>query len=100
MTNEQTISWILLATALATQTAPAEIREISLIADGINHAVPTPKELQYSISWLIKNEFVAKNGNKYLLTGKGQSHYEAASKDSIYLLDIWKNLEQRITNYA
>ena len=54
MTNEQTISLIFLAVALASQVTPTDFQGISLIADGINHAVPSHREMQSSISWLIK----------------------------------------------
>lgn len=56
MTDKQTISWIFLATAMATNAKSTDIRGISSVADGINHAVPTQKELQTSISWLTKKK--------------------------------------------
>ena len=37
MTEEETISWIFLSIALASETEPANVQEISNIADGINH---------------------------------------------------------------
>jgi len=58
MTDSQTIAWIFLAIALASQTEPADFDSISTIADGINHAVPTLKELQTSLIWLINNGLV------------------------------------------
>ncbi len=72
MTDKQTISWIFLPTALATNTKPTNINGISSVADGINHAVPTQKELQTSISWLIRNELIIKQGKNYELTSKGK----------------------------
>jgi hypothetical protein len=60
MTNEQTISWIFLSIALASQTEPTDFSGISSVADGINHAVPTQKELQTSIAWLTTNGLVEK----------------------------------------
>ena len=39
MKEEQIISWIFLAVALASNTEPSDIKGISLVADGINHAV-------------------------------------------------------------
>ena len=71
-----------------------------MIADGINHAIPTHKEMQTSISWLLKNGLVSKVGKKYILTSKGKSDYKMASEETNTLLKIWDNLEQRIKNYA
>ena len=80
MTDTQTISWIFLSTAIASQTEPADVASISNIADGINHAVPTHKELQTSLTWLIQSGLVVKMGNKYSLTEKGKLDYAEASK--------------------
>ena len=63
--SSQTISWILLSTALASAHQPANFESISQIADGINHSVPTHKELQTSLTWLTKYGFVEKSGKKY-----------------------------------
>jgi hypothetical protein len=54
MKEEQVISWIFLAIAIASQNEPTDYKSISMVADGINHAVPTQKELKNSITWLIK----------------------------------------------
>ncbi len=100
MTDEQTISWIFLATALATNTKPSDINGISSVADGINHAVPTQKELQTSISWLTKKDLIIKQGKSYELTAKGKFEYETASKNTDKLLAIWKNLEIKFNSYV
>ena len=100
MTQEQTLSWIFLATALATNTKATDINGISLIADGINHAVPTQKELQVSISWLTKKELIIKKGKNYELTIKGKLEYEKAKENTDKLLAIWKNVEINFINYG
>jgi hypothetical protein len=96
MTQEETFSWIFLSTALATQTEPTDTRGISMVADGINHAVPTEKELQTAFSWLIRKGLVTKQGKKYSLTPEGKVEYEFASKDTKVLFKIWENLEKKI----
>ena len=65
MKESKTISWIFLATVMASQVEPANFSDISQIADGINHAVPTHKELQSSIAWLVGNNLLLKQANKY-----------------------------------
>ena len=71
MNESTTISWIFLATAFASEQEPANFESILQIADGINHAVPTHKELQTSLDWLTKNGLVEKSGKKYQLTNSG-----------------------------
>ena len=70
-----------------------------MVADGINHAVPTQKELQISIAWLTNKGLILKNGKRYELTNKGKLEYEAVSKNSDKLLAIWKHLEIKLGNY-
>src|SRR5688572_14307762 len=99
MTHNETVSWIFLAAALASQTEPANLSSISGIADGINHAVPTHQELQTSIAWLTKNGLIAKSGDKYSLTQKGKLLYEESSKKTSNLFKIWENLETSLDKY-
>jgi predicted transcriptional regulator len=89
----QTVSWIFLAIALATNKKPTDLNQISSVADGINHAIPTQKELQTSITWLIKQGFILKQGKNYELTFKGKIEYEKANKDTKILFSILKNIE-------
>ena len=100
MTEEETISWIFLATVMATQNEPSNANGISMIADGINHDVPTQKELRVSFNWLIKNELLTRNGKKYSATPKGAAIYQNASKKTTNLIETWKELEEKIKNYA
>ncbi len=96
MKEEQTISWIFLSTAMASETRPTDFSGISMIADGINHAVPTQKELQSSLSWLIKHGLILKQGSKYSLSADGKMKYDEVVKKSNKVLEIWKNIEAQI----
>lgn len=100
MTHDETVAWIFLSTALATRTEPTNMIGISMVADGINHAVPTQKEFQTSFSWLTKNGLVEKKGKKYSLTADGKTEFDKASQNTGNLLEIWQNLEKEIKNYA
>ena len=97
--NEQTYSWIFLATAMASETEPANFSSISTIADGINHAVPTHKELQTSLAWLTGKGLVTKIKNKYSLSEKGNPYYNEASKAGSLPM-IWKTLEEILKNQS
>lgn len=85
---------------MASETEPTDFKGISMIADGINHAVPTHKELQTSTSWLVNKGLIHKVAKKYSLTTKGKEDYKMASKETNTLLKIWDNMEQKIKNYA
>jgi len=97
--DSQTISWIFLSTALASQKEPADYSSISNIADGINHAIPTHKELQTSLTWLTKNGLLFKIGSKYSLTEKGKLNYKESSKNTKTVLKIWNNIETLLKEY-
>lgn len=99
MIDIKTISWIFLATALSTSTKPTSINGISSVADGINHAIPTQKELQTSISWLKTQGLILNHGKNYELTAKGKIEYEKASKNSQILMSILKNIEMNFNLY-
>ncbi len=98
--NENTvISWILLATSYATEKEPANIESISQIADGINKAIPTHKELHGSLSWLAKNGLVKRTGKMYHMTNEGTALIaKAKSRTNNIILNIWDALATEIEN--
>ena len=98
--DERTISWIYLAISMASKNELADFNSISMLADGINHAIPTQKEIETSISWLTHKGLVTKVGNKYKLTSKGKEDFQIASKETNNLFGIWNKLEQTIINYT
>lgn len=93
MTEAQTISWIFLATAIASQNGPAPVDSISGIADGINHAIPTRQELDTALHWLIRKNLIIKTENKYSLTGAGRSMITEASSENSQVLQTWDKLD-------
>ena len=98
MTERQIISWIFLAIALASQKAPVDLKGISMIADGINHAVPTQKEMNLSLAWLLKNKLIQQADSKYQLTKTGMIEYNFASLHNKTIMNIWKNIERQFQN--
>lgn len=94
MKNEELYSWIFLATAMACQSGGSTTNSIVEVADGINHAVPTQKEIQSSIKWLIDNGLIKKHESKYNLTLTGKTIYNQASNSSKLIAKIWNNLSQ------
>ncbi|WP_120274807.1 hypothetical protein [Mangrovibacterium diazotrophicum] len=96
MKKTTTISWILLAIAFASQKSPAGRKEISEIADGINHAVPTNRELEESIKWLIQNGIISEANKKFSLSDYGEKLVNNANSKTNIIFEIWKNLETEI----
>jgi predicted transcriptional regulator len=94
------ISWIFLAIGIASEKEPADYKSISQIADGINHAVPTDKEMQTSIKWLLQNDLILKNNKKYSLTDSGANLIKDSKENTKTLMKIWDNLKTKIqTDY-
>lgn len=98
MNDEETFSWIFLAIATTAEQEAVNMGTISLVADGINHAVPTQKEIQRSISWLISEGLIEKANKKYKLSKLGKDEYFAASNNCNKMFGIWRNLEFNFKN--
>lgn len=90
------ISWIFLAIVIASENAPADYKSIMQIADGINHAVPTDKEMQTSIKWLLQNDLILKNGKKYSLTDSGAKLINDSKENTRTLMKIWDNIKTKV----
>ena len=96
MNDTETISWIFLAIAFASEKEAASLNEISMIADGINHSIPTQKEMQLSIKWLLNNNLITKTNRKYSLTDKRLKTVNDSRMNEIATLNMWKKLDQLI----
>lgn len=99
MTQEEVFSWIFLAIAIASEMKPTDYAGISQIADGINHAVPTHKELQVSVNWLLANNLILKNHNRYTLSENGKKLFNKTQEKSQILMEMWQFLETEIKNW-
>jgi predicted transcriptional regulator len=99
MDNSTTISWIFLSIVLSSDKSPVDFKGISQVADGINHAVPSHKEIQDSVSWLLRKDFILKIGNKYSLSDLGKAMLIDSEKNTKTVLNIWKNIDNKIRKY-
>jgi predicted transcriptional regulator len=95
MTNLETTFWIFLALAISSQNNPTDYAGISQIADGINHVIPSQKEMQNSISWLINQKLILKVAGKYSLTETGNKIYTETQNETKILLKMWKSVENK-----
>ena len=83
MTFEESDAWIFLAIE---QVAPSEgvtVKGISDIADGINHAVPSEKEMGTAFKRLSAAELIEKKGKKYYLTEAGKQLSDSATSPTL-----------------
>lgn len=96
MTNNQIISWIFLAIALGSQKEAINYQSISNIADGINHAIPTQKELQIATKWLLEKDLISKQNKKYRLTTKGSKLHEVVSSKNNTIMALWHAFEKEL----
>lgn len=92
MDEARTKAWIMYALELASQAGPANFAAISQVADGINHAVPTQKELRSSLSWLVSRELVQKRGSGYQITPQGSFVIHSASTGHSTTFQVWESL--------
>jgi hypothetical protein len=72
MTEAQTYSWIFYALASFANKDGASIRDIESVADGLNHAVPTQKEMSSSLRWAESKGLLEKTGTKIFLANSGR----------------------------
>jgi hypothetical protein len=94
------VSWIFMAIGYASETEPADFASISLVADGINHAVPTHKEMQTSLAFLLKKSLILKQGKKYSLSKTGATLLADARAESKTLFEVWDALKIQLKKYV
>jgi len=96
MTYAKTYSWILYSIALACGERPARRKEIEQVADGINHAIPTDREIFASVKWLNERDLIEKVGKGWCLTVKGQELIDNTISKSGGLLTIWERISKKL----
>jgi hypothetical protein len=92
MTDAQIFSWILLSVHEHGSTR----RQISEMADGINHAVPTHREMETSLRWLQERGFVREDGNRFMLTDTGSALIARFSSATRPILQTWHAVSDAI----
>lgn len=97
MKKNKTISWIFLATALASKQNPASLDSILQMADAINHTLPSFKQLKKSLKWLMNFGLVENTGEKYKLTNNGKKVIDQTeSRTNNVLFNILDELTKEI----
>lgn len=94
MTLAQTYAWIFYAIGLASHKEAVNYAKIAIMADGINHAVPTQKEMRLSLMWLESQNLIQKEGTKFKLNDAGSKLLQDASSSEKTTIGVWKFLQK------
>ena len=92
MTDAQTFSWILLCVSEEGSTR----RQISEMADAINHAIPTQQELQISFRWLQERGLIRKDGSRFALTEAGADLHDRHRSPTRPIMAAWHLLSHEV----
>jgi len=92
MTEAKTYAWIFLAASAGASTRAVVFREIEAVADGINHAVPTHKEMSASIRWAESKGLIQKVGKQIRLTDEGRAFAAQFAEKSESAMKSWDHI--------
>lgn len=79
---------------MASHNQPVSYKEIEMVADGINHAIPTQKEMRATIAWLKSMGLVFKDGKKFKISDQGNKLHKQLSNGVGTISGVWKNIEK------
>lgn len=97
MTEAQTYAWIFYAVSAAANKDGLKIRDIEAVADGINHAIPTPKEIAASLSWAESKGLIERVGKKVFLTEAGRTFAVRFSEKPRSVMNTWDHISAAFT---
>ena len=92
MTDAETFSWILLSVHEQGSTR----RQISEMADAINHAIPTHSEMETSLRWLQERGFVREDGSRFVLTDTGAALIARFRSATRSIMQTWDAVSDAI----
>jgi hypothetical protein len=96
MTEAQTYAWIFYAASAAATNQPAKRREIEAVADGINHAVPTHKEMEASFAWAESQGLLQREGKTIRLTDEGRKFSSQFTEKPGSTMKTWDRITAAI----
>ena len=96
MTDSETFAWIL----LSVPERGGKLQDLIAMADGINHAIPTHRELQTSLGWLKSYGFVVKEGRNFLLTELGTDLLARARSAKQTMMRTWERVTAELDSLA
>jgi len=94
MDEPRTYAWIFYAVEMASGREPADYAAISEMADGINHAVPSHRELQASLAWLREAGLVAQYGRRYAVTPLGIALVAQCREGCTTIPQVWRRITE------
>ena len=92
MTDADIFSWILLCLSAEGSTR----RQISEMADAINHAIPTHQEMETSLRWLQETGLVREDGCRFALTEAGATLHQRHRSPTRPIMAAWNLLSHEV----
>ena len=92
MSDAETYSWILLCVSEQGSTR----RQISEMADYINHAIPTHHEMEVSLRWLQERGLVSGDGSRFALTNAGAAILSRLRSCTRPIMQAWHAVEHEL----
>jgi predicted transcriptional regulator len=92
MTDAETFSWILLSVDERGSTR----RQISELADGINHAVPTHREMETSLRWLLQRGLIREDDSGFALTDAGRALIARFRSPTRPIMQTWEAVSEAV----
>ena len=92
MTDAETFSWILLSVDERGSTR----RQISELADDINHAVPTQREMETSFQWLLQRGLIREDDGRFALTDAGTALIARFRNPTRPIMQTWDAVSKAI----
>ena len=71
--------------------------DIEAVADGINHAVPTQKELSSSLNWTESKGLIERVGKKIFLTDRGRAFAARLTEKPGSVMKTWDRITAAFT---
>ena len=90
MTEARTYAWIFYATAASRNEDGATRGEIESVADGINHAFPTQKEMDESLKWAEAQNLIRSEGKTVFVTEGGSQLASQHTSQPGGVMKVWE----------
>jgi len=90
-------SWILISIAYAGRKKLTGLVDIIAIADAINHAIPTTREMDRAINRLLAARLISNKRGTFAVTKTGLAAIAKMERRSKGVLTLWDNLHKLLS---
>jgi hypothetical protein len=90
-------SWILLSIAYAGRKKLTSLVDIIALADAINHAIPTTREMDRALNRLLDGRLISHKRGTFTATKTGLAAIKKVERRSKGVLTLWDNLHKLLS---